>query len=131
MSAGACSSAGSRLQSPSPDSRFLALRFAAQDETDFGMNDDAVRRFIELRDQGMAEDQIAQELRLPGEVVTALVKADAAQALAHKIAAGEEPMYPIPEPEHRVFDTRSGSSAVPLAVLVVVLLGTIVYALVR
>ena len=40
-------------------------------------------------------------------------------------------MYPAPEPGQRVFDTRSGSSAVPLAVLVVVLLGTIVYALVR
>ena len=131
MSAGACSSAGSRLQSPSPDSRFLALRFAAQEATDFGMTDDAVRRFTELRDQGSAEDEIARELRLPAEVVAALVKADAAQALAHKIAAGDEPMYPAPEPEQRVFDTRAGSSAVPLAVLVVVLLGTIVYALVR
>ena len=119
------------MQSPSPDSRFLALRFAAQEATDFGMNDDAVRRFVELRDQGTTQDEIAQKLRLPGEVVEALVKADAAQVLAHKIAAGEEPMYPAPAPEQRVFDTRSGSSAVPLAVLVVVLLGTIVYALVR
>ena len=113
------------------DSRFLALRFAAQEATDFGMNDDAVRRFVELRDQGTAQDGIAQELRLPGEVVEALVKADDAQALAHRIAAGEEPMYPAPEPGQRVFDTRSGSSAVPLAALIVVLLGTIVYALVR
>jgi hypothetical protein len=119
------------LQSPSPDSRFLALRFAAQEATDFGMNDDAVRRFAELRDQGTAEDEIAQQLRLPGEVVAALVKADDAQALAHKIASGEEPMYPAPPPDERVFDTRSGSSTVPLAVLLVVLLGTIVYALVR
>ena len=62
MSAGACSSAGSRLQSPSPDSRFLALRFAAQEATDFGMNDDEVRRFVELRDQAAADDAIAQEL---------------------------------------------------------------------
>jgi hypothetical protein len=119
------------LQSPSPDSRFLALRYAAQDATDFGMSDDAVRRFTELRDQGRAENQIAQQLRLPDEVVAALVKADDAQALARRIAAGEEPMYPVPEPEQRVFDTRLGSSAVPLAALMVVLLGTIVYALVR
>jgi hypothetical protein len=119
------------LRSPSPDSRFLALRFAAQDATDFGMTDDAVRRFAELRDAGAGEAEIAQELRVPGEVVTALVKADEAQALAHRIATGEEAMYPVPAPEHRVFDTRSGSSAVPLAALVVVLVGVIVYALLR
>ena len=119
------------MQSPSPDSRFLALRFAAQEATDFGMNDDAVRRFAELRDQGMPEDEIARELGVDPEVVTALVQADAAQALAHRIAAGEEPMYPAPPPDQRVFDTRLGSSTVPLAVLLVVLLGTIVYALVR
>jgi hypothetical protein len=119
------------LPSPSPDSRFLALRFAAQEATDFEMTDDAVRRFAELRDQGIAEDGIARELGVDADVVTALVKADDAQALAHRIAAGEEPMYPAPEPGQRVFDTRSGSSAVPLAVLVVVLLGAIVYALVR
>src|SRR5512138_87998 len=113
-SAGACSSAGSRLPSPSPDSRFLALRFAAQEATDFGMNDEAVRRFVELRDGGAGEAEIAAELRVPGEVAAALVKADEAQALAHRIAQGEEPMFPSPAPEHRVFDTRSGSSAVPL-----------------
>jgi hypothetical protein len=95
------------------------------------MSDDAVRRFVELHDQGSTQDEIARQLRLPGEVVEALVKADAAQALAHRIAAGDEPMYPAPAPEQRVFDTRSGSSAVPLAVLMIVLLGTIVYALVR
>ena len=119
------------MQSPSPDSRFLALRFAAQEATDFGMNDDAVRRFAELRDQGTADDEIARELGVDADVVAALVKADAAQAVARRIAAGEEPMYPAPEPGQQVVDTRSGSSAVPLAVLVVVLLGTIVYALVR
>jgi hypothetical protein len=119
------------LPSPSPDSRFLALRFAAQEATDFGMNDDAVRRFAELRDRGASDAEIAGELRVPEDVVAALVKADAAQALARRIAAGEEPMYPVPEPEHRVFDTRSGSSAVPLAVLIAVLAGTIVYALLR
>jgi hypothetical protein len=119
------------LPSPSPDSRFLALRFAAQEATDFGMNDDAVRRFVDLRDRGASDAEIAQELRVPEAVVTALVKADHAQALAHRIAAGDEPMYPVPESEHRVFDTRSGSSAVPFAVLVVVLAGTIVYAILR
>jgi len=95
------------------------------------MNDDAVRRFAELRDRGASDAEIGQELRVPGDVVAALVKADQAQALAHRIAVGEEPMYPAPEPGERVFDTRSGSSAVPLAVLVVVLAGTIVYALLR
>ena len=95
------------------------------------MNDDVVRRFAELRDQGTAEDEIARELGVDADVVTALVKADDAQALARRIATGEEPMYPAPDPGQRVFDTRSGSSAVPLAVLGVVLLGTIVYALVR
>jgi hypothetical protein len=119
------------LPSPSPDSRFLALRFAAQEATDFGMKDDAVRRFVELRDRGAAEADIARELRVPDDVVAALMKADEAQALAHRIAAGEEPLYPVPKPEHRVVDTRSGSSAVPLAVLIVVLAGTIVYAVLR
>lgn len=95
------------------------------------MDDGKVRRFAELRDSGTADDEIARELRVPGDVVAALVKADEAQALAHRIASGEEPMYPAPVPEQRVYDTRSGSSAVPLAALVVVLLGTIVYALVR
>jgi len=119
------------LPSPSPDSRFLALRFAAQEATDFGMDDEKVRRFVELRDQAAPDDAIAQELGVDAEVVTALVKADDAQVVAHRIASGEEPMYPTPEPSQRVVDARSGSSAVPLAVLVVVLLGTIVYALVR
>ena len=119
------------MQSPSPDSRFLALRFAAQDATDFEMDDAAVRRFAELRDSGAPELEIAQELGVGVDVVAALVKADDAQALAHRIASGEEPMYPPPEPAQRVFDTRSGSSAVPMAVLVVVLVGVIVYALMR
>jgi hypothetical protein len=119
------------LPSPSPDSRFLALRFAAQEATDFAMKDEAVGRFVGLRDRGATAEEIGHELGVDAEVVDALVRADEAQALAHRIAAGEEPMYPAPEPEHRVFDTRSGSSAVPLAVLGVVLAGTIVYALVR
>jgi hypothetical protein len=119
------------LPSPPPDSRFLALRFAAQDATDFGMQDDQVRRFIELRDGGAGESEIAAALGLEPEAVAALVKADAAQAVAHRIAAGEEPMYPPPAADQRVVDARSGSQAVPIAALVLVLLGVIVYALVR
>ena len=119
------------MPSPSPDSRFLALRFAAQDATDFGMDDAAVRRFAELRDAGSDEASIAAALAVPTDVVAALVRADDAQALAARIAAGEEPMYPPPDPGHRVVDTRSGSAAVPLGVLVAVLVGVIAYALVR
>lgn len=119
------------MPSPSPDSRFLALRFAAQDATDFGMGDDDVRRFIQLRDEGVGEAEIAEALGVEPEVVDALVKADGAQAVAHRIATGEESMYPMPEPEHRVSDVRSGSQAVPIAVVVLVLLGVIVYALAR
>jgi hypothetical protein len=63
--------------------------------------------------------------------VAALVKADAAQALAHRIAVGDEPMYPLPDPADRVVDVRMGSSWVPIGVLVAVLVGVIVYALLR
>jgi hypothetical protein len=119
------------LPSPQPDSRFLALRFAGQDATDFGMTDDTVRRFIELRDGGAGEAEIAERLGVEDEVAAALVKADDAQALAHRIAAGDEPMYPPPDPADRVVDTRAGSAWVPIAVLMVVLVGVIVYALVR
>jgi hypothetical protein len=119
------------LSSPSPDSRFLALRFAAQDATDFGMTDDQVHRFIALRDRGAGEAEIAASLGVEPDVVAELVKADGAQALAHRIAAGEEPMFPPPAPDQRVQDTRHGSQAVPIAALVLVLLGVIVYALVR
>jgi GMP synthase-like glutamine amidotransferase len=129
--AGRCSSAGPSLPSPSPDSRFLALRFAAQDATDFAMSDDQVRRYMALRDGGASALQIAEQLGVPNEVAAALVKADAAQELAGRIAAGEEPMYPPPPPEDRVADVRLGSSRVPFLVLVLVLLGVIVYALAR
>ena len=116
---------------PSPDSRFLALRFAAQDATDFGMSDADVRRYIELRDGGAGEAEIAASLGVDPEVAAALVKADGAQALAHRIAAGDEPMYPLPDPADRVVDARTGSSWVPIGVLVIVLVGVIVYTLVR
>ena len=119
------------MPSPSPDSRFLALRFAAQDATDFAMSDDQVRRYIALRDGGASALEIAEQLGVPNEVAAALVKADAAQELARRIAAGEEPMYPPPPPEDRVADFRLGSSRVPILVLVLVLLGVIVYALAR
>jgi hypothetical protein len=119
------------LPSPPPDSRFLALRFAGQDATDFGMTDDTVRRFIELRDGGVPEADIGERLGVEADVAAALVKADEAQALAHRIAAGDEPMYPPPGPGDRVVDTRAGSAWVPIAVLMAVLVGVIVYALVR
>ena len=64
-------------------------------------------------------------------IVTELVRADEAQAVAHRIAIGELPMYPPPEPGEGVQDARSGSLAMPLAVLMVVLVGVIVYAVVR
>ena len=119
------------MPSPSPDSRFLALRFAAQDATDFAMSDDQVRRYMALRDGGASEEEIAVQLGVAPEVAAELVKADAAQEVAGRIAAGEEPMYPMPAPDDRVSDQRLGSSAVPIAVVILVLLGVIVYALAR
>ena len=119
------------MPSPSPDSRFLALRFAAQDASDFAMSDDQVRRYMALRDGGASTAEIAEQLDVPAEIAIALVKADAAQELAGRIAAGEEPMFPPPPPEDRVADFRLGSSRVPFAVLILVLLGVIVYALAR
>ena len=95
------------------------------------MSDDQVRRYMALRDGGATTAEIAEQLGVPNEVAAELVKADAAQELAGRIAAGEEPMYPPPSPEDRVADFRLGSSRVPMLVLVLVLLGVIVYALVR
>ena len=118
-------------QSPPPDNRLLALRSAAQDASDFALGDDQVRRFMALRDAGAGDDEIAAEMELDPEIVTELVRADEAQAVAHRIAIGELPMYPPPEPGEGVQDARSGSLAMPLAVLMVVLVGVIVYAAVR
>jgi hypothetical protein len=112
-----------------PDSRFLAIRHAGQEATDFSLADAQVRRFVELRDAGAGEQAISSELGLEPEVVRQLVSADEAQALAHRIAIGEEPMYPPPRPEEQVQDTRLGSSTVPVLVLIAVLIGVIVYAL--
>ena len=115
----------------SPDNRFLALRSAAQDASDFTLGDDGVTRFIELRDAGADPAEMAEQLGVEPEVVAELVRADEAQALAHRIATGEEPMYPIPPPEQRVTDTRAGSEWLPIALVVGLLLAAIVYALVR
>jgi len=119
------------MSQPPPDNRFLALRSAAQEATDFAMADEAVRRFIELRDAGQSEVEIAGELGVEPDIVRQLVRADESQAVAHRIAIGELEMYPAPEPGQQVVDARSGSSAVPIAVLVVVLLGVIAYGLLR
>ncbi len=116
---------------PSPDSRFLAIRFAGQEATEFRFSDEAARRFIALRDGGADEAAIAAELALEPEAVHALVRADEAQATAHRIATGEEPMYPPPPPHLRVADARRGTAWVPFAVLILILLGAGVYALGR
>jgi hypothetical protein len=118
-------------QSPPPDNRLLALRSAAQEASDFAVGDDQVRQFMALRDAGTEHDQIAAQMQLDPEIVTELVRADEAQAVAHRIAIGELPMYPPPQPGEGVQDVRSGSLAMPLAVLMVVLVGVIVYAVVR
>jgi hypothetical protein len=116
---------------PAPDSRFLALRFAGQEATDFRFPDTAVERFIALRDAGADDAAIAAELHVEADVVHALVRADAAQATAHRIATGAEPMYPPPEPHERVNDARAGTAWVPLGILIVVLVAAAVYALGR
>lgn len=116
---------------PSPDNRFLALRHAGQDATDFNLPDESVSRFVQLRDQGADREAIEAELGLSGGVVGALIHADEAWALAHRIAQGEEPMYPPPDPSQQVVDTRSGSSRVPLLAVLVVLVGAIIYGLLR
>jgi hypothetical protein len=110
-----------------PESRFLALRHAGQDASDFSLSDDQVRRFMELRDAGADPAAIGSALGARPEVVEALVAADEQQAIAHRIAAGQEPMYPLPEPEQRVVDTRFGSSTVPLIVIAAVAIAIIVY----
>ena len=58
------------------------------------------------------------------------MRADESQAVARRIASGELPMYPPPDPGRAVVDTRTGGW-VPVAVLIVVLVGVIVWAAVR
>jgi hypothetical protein len=117
--------------SPPPDNRFLALRAAGQDASEFALTDDQVRRFMELRDQGAGAGAIVDRLGLDGELVDELVRADEGYAVAHRIAEGELPMYPPPEPSQAVVDARSGSQVVPVLVLVAVLVGVMVYAALR
>jgi hypothetical protein len=113
--------------SPSPDNRFLAVRYAAQDSDEFRLEDVAVRRFLELRDEGASNEQIGSELGLDAAAVKELVHADEAQALAHRIAIGEEPKYPAPSPDEQIVDGRSGSSVVPMIILAIVLIGGLIY----
>jgi hypothetical protein len=118
-------------QQQPPDNRFFTLRAAGQDATEFALSDDGVRRFIELRDAGQEREEIARQLYVKPEVVDALIRADNSYGVARRISTGELPMYPPPDPDQRVVDARSGSSAVPIVVLVCVLVGVIIYALVR
>ena len=118
-------------QSPPPDNRFMALRAAALDLEEETVGDERVRQFMRLRDEGADRARIAYEMSLDPEAVDALTRADESYAVAHRIASGEEPMYPAPEPEQRVVDTRAGSLGVPIAVLILVLVGVIVYGLLR
>jgi hypothetical protein len=119
------------MSPPPRDNRFLSLRAAGQDAADFELPDAAIERFIELRDSGADAAAIAADLDVDAEVADALVSADESYAVAHRIATGEERMYPVPTPEQRVVDARAGSSAVPIIVLIVVLVGVIVYGLLR
>jgi hypothetical protein len=116
---------------PSPDNRFLAIRAAAQDATDFAMSDHAVRRFIELRDAGADAAGIGIVMQLEPATVAELISADEAHALAHRIAIGQEPWYPAPPRELQVADVRAGSSRVPVLALMLLLAAAAVYLLIR
>jgi len=118
-------------QQPPPDNRFFTLRAAGQDATEFALSDEGIRRYMELRDAGEEPEEIARQLFVKPDVVHALIRADNSYDVAHDIATGKEPMYPPPEPHQQVVDARSGSSAVPIVLLIVLLLGVIVYALTR
>ena len=119
------------MSQPPRDNRFLALRAAGQDATDFELPDEKLARFIELRDSGGDPGSIALDLGLDPEVIEQLVAADEAYAVAHRIATGQEPMYPPPAPGERVIDERAGSIVVPIAILIAVLVAVIVYLLLR
>jgi hypothetical protein len=118
-------------QQQPPDNRFHTLRAAGQDATEFSLSDEGVRRYMELRDAGEDPDEIARQLFVKPDVVHALIRADESYDVAHEIATGKQPMYPPPAPDERVVDARYGSSAVPIVLLAVVLIGVIVYALTR
>jgi hypothetical protein len=116
---------------PQRDNRFLALRAAGLDATDDQFPDSAVERFLELRDAGAQADAIGRELELEPQVVEELVAADESYAVAHRIATGQEQMYPPPGPDDRVLDTRAGSSVVPVVILIGALVLVIAYAILR
>jgi hypothetical protein len=109
----------------------MAVRYAVRESEEFTLSDDGVRRFLALRDEGRSAAEIGSELGLDPDAVTELVKADEAQAVAHKIATGEEPMYPAPAPGEQIVDTRSGSATVPLIALAVIFIVILVYLAVR
>jgi hypothetical protein len=109
------------LPSPSPDNRLIAIRSALQEVTEFRAGDDIVRRFMALRDSGADKAEICATLGLEPEVVDELVRADEGYSTAHRIATGEEPMYPLPEPSKAVIDTRSGTALIPVLVIVFLL----------
>ena len=119
------------MPSPSPDNRLIAIRSALQESTEFTVGDDVARRFMAMRDSGADKPEICATLGLEPEVVDELVRADEGYATAHRIATGEEPMYPPPPPHLRVADARRGTAWVPFAVLILILLGAGVYALGR
>jgi hypothetical protein len=117
--------------SPSPDNRFLAVRYVVRESDEFSLDDDGVRRFIALRDEGRSAAEIGAELGLAAEPVADLIRADEAQKVAHRIATGEEPMYPAPAPGQEMVDTRSGSATVPLIALGVIFVIILIYLAVR
>lgn len=118
-------------QSPPLDNRFMALRAAAGDLEEATVDDDHVRQFMRLRDDGADRARIAYEMALDPDAVDELIRADESYTVAHRIATGQEQMYPPPAPEQRVVDARAGSLGVPIAVLILVLAGVIVYGLLR
>jgi hypothetical protein len=119
------------MSPPPRDNRFLAVRSAAQEAADFELPDSAVERFIELRDSGADPAAIAQELGVGAEVTGELIAADESYTVAHRIATGQERMYPVPAPDEQVVDARMGSSTVPIIVLIAVLVAVVIYGLLR
>lgn len=109
------------MPSPSPDNRLIAIRSALQDATESTGGDDVARRFMAMRDAGADKPEICATLGVDPQVVDELVRADEAYATAHRIATGEEPMYPLPEPSKAVVDARSGTALIPVLVIVLLL----------
>jgi len=119
------------LPSPSPDNRLIAIRSALQDATEFTADDDVARRFMALRDGGADRQEMAASLGLEPEAVDELIKADEGYATAHRIATGEEPMYPLPDASNQVVDTRSGTALIPIVVIVLLIVFAAAYFVAR